>query len=176
MTGPLELHTSRLLLRVWRHGDERALIRHGNHREVWKTLADVFPHPYTPEAADVWLAHVESDASGSLHLAIVADGEPVGGVGLIRQGDTERLTGIVGYWLGPNVWGRGYATEALGALVAHAFAHTDVVRLEAKVFESNPASCRVLEKAGFTREARLRRAVVKDGAVLDAFLYARLRG
>jgi [ribosomal protein S5]-alanine N-acetyltransferase len=171
----VELKTPRLVLRPWRRGDERALMEHGNHREVWKTLADLFPHPYTRADADAWIAHVAADDSGSLHLAITVDGEPVGGVGLIRQGDTERLTGIVGYWLGPSVWKRGYATEALGALVAHAFAHSDLVRLQAKVFENNPASCRVIEKAGFVREARLRRAVIKDGELLDAFLYARLR-
>jgi RimJ/RimL family protein N-acetyltransferase len=171
----VELRTARLLLRPWRPGDEAALVRHANHRAVWRNLADFFPHPYTAADAEAWLRSVASDASASLHLAIVAEGAPVGGIGLLRQGDVARLTGVVGYWLGPSVWGRGYATEALRALAAHAFADTDLVRLEARVYEWNAASCRVLEKAGFAREGRLRHAAQKDGQLIDAFLYARTR-
>lgn len=171
----MELRTPRLLLRPWRRGDENALVQHANHREVWRNLADFFPHPYTHAAAAAWTAYVAGDASGSFNLAIVAGGEPVGGIGVARQTDIARLTGGVGYWLGPSVWGRGYATEALGAVAAHAFAATDLVRLEARVFAWNPASCRVLEKAGFVQEARLRSAAQKDGEIVDVWLYARVR-
>lgn len=170
----MELRTPRLLLRTWRRGDERALTAHANHRDVWRNLADFFPHPYTKADADAWIARVEADQSGSLHLAIVVD-EPVGGIGVARLPDVGRLTGTVGYWLGPTARGRGYATEALSALVEHVFAQTDLQRLEARVFEWNPASCRVLEKAGFTREARLRRAAIKDDQLIDVWLYSRVR-
>jgi RimJ/RimL family protein N-acetyltransferase len=82
----------------------------------------------------------------------------------------------VGYWLGPTAWGHGYATEAVRALTEYVFQETDLQRLEARVFEWNPASCRVLEKAGFTREARLRHGAFKDGQLIDAWLYSRIRG
>ena len=171
----MELRTPRLLLRPWRKGDESALLTHANHREVWRNLADFFPHPYTKADADAWIARVAADRSGSLHLAIVSADEAVGGIGVARLEDVWRLSGGVSYWLGPSAWGRGYATEALAALTEHVFTETDLQRLEARVFEWNPASCRVLEKAGFTREARLRRAAFKDDQLIDVWLYARVR-
>ena len=51
----------------------------------------------------------------------------------------------------------------------------DLVRLEAPVFEWNPASMRVLEKCGFQREGIRRKGIFKDGQVIDAVMYARLR-
>jgi len=172
----MELRTPRLLLRAWRRGDEPALVRHANHRDVWVNLADYFPHPYTEADADAWIAQVETDSGGSMHLAIVVGGEVVGGVGVVRQQDIARFTGSVGYWLGPTAWGYGYATEAVRALTEYLFQETDLQRLEARVFEWNPASCRVLEKAGFTLEARLRRGASKDGQLIDVWLYSRTRG
>ena len=49
------------------------------------------------------------------------------------------------------------------------------MRIEAYVFEWNPASCRVLEKAGFVKEVRLKKRVTKDGRTIDEFLYGLVR-
>ena len=87
----------------------------------------------------------------------------------------ERFTADVGYWLGESWWGRGIATAALAALTRHVFAATGVERLQATVFEWNPASMRVLEKNGYVREGWLRRSIVKDGHLIDRAMYARLR-
>jgi len=87
----------------------------------------------------------------------------------------SRYTGQLGYWLGPTAWGNGYATEALRAFSEYAFEEFDLQRLQATVLEWNPASCRVLEKAGFVAEARLRKAAFKDGQLVDTWLYAKLR-
>ena len=96
-------------------------------------------------------------------------------MGVDRLGDLGRLIGEVGYWLGRDAWGNGYATEALALLVDHAFAEFDFVRLQAHVLAWNPASARVLEKNGFEREATFKRGAVKDGRVVDSWLYVRLR-
>lgn len=172
----MELRTQRLLLRPWRRGDEAALVAHANHRDVWINLADIFPHPYREADAHEWIGRVEADESGSLHLAIVRGEEPVGGIGVVRLLGIDRFTGNLGYWLGPTAWGHGYATEAVRALADYAFGETDLERLQARVYEWNPASCRVLEKAGFTQEACLRRAAFKDGRLIDVWLYSRVRG
>ena len=55
------------------------------------------------------------------------------------------------------------------------FANFDVCRIYSTVFEENPASVRVLEKAGFTCEGRLRKAATKDGQTFDLLLYALTR-
>src|SRR5258706_16426599 len=109
-------------------------------------------------------------------FAIVVDGQAVGGIGVNPGKDVERRTAAIGYWLGETFWGRGITTEALRAMTEHVFATFDFERLEAYVFEWNLASARVLEKAGYTREARLRKKVTKQGSTIDCFLYARLRG
>ena len=77
-----------------------------------------------------------------------------------------------GYWLGEPFWGRGIMTAAVQATSEYALDHFDLVRLESPVLEWNPASMRVLEKCGFVREGVLRRSVYKDGALIDAMLYA----
>ena len=81
----------------------------------------------------------------------------------------------MGYWLGEPFWGQGIVTHAVRAMTEYAFATFDLVRLYATVKEWNPASARVLEKCGFTLEARLRRSFTKDGKTGDLFLYALVR-
>ena len=78
-------------------------------------------------------------------------------------------------WLGERYWGRGIMTEAVTLLAGHALGDLGWPRLEAHVFAWNPGSARVLEKAGFTLEARLERAIFKDGEFTDELIYARLR-
>ncbi len=169
-----ELKLARCMLRPWREGDEPALVRHANNRHVWINLVDLFPHPYTLADAKWWIG-TGSRMEERVAFAIVVDGEAVGGIGLERSRDVYRGTAEVGYWLGEAYWGRGIAPQALLAVTEWAFATQDLVRLEAGVFEWNPASARVLEKAGYTLEARNRKAVTKDGRTIDRLLYARLR-
>ena len=97
------------------------------------------------------------------------------GIGVNRGSDVFAHSAEIGYWLGAEHWGRGYATEALIAASDYAFSELDLLRLEAGVFSSNPASARVLEKAGYRREGNQRRAVNKGGVLLDRWLYAKLR-
>ena len=171
----MEIRCERLLLRPWRRGDEGALIRYANNRNVWRNLRDRFPHPYTIADAESWIRRNEETNEPTMSFAIVLEGEPVGAVGLEHREDVDRRTLELGYWLGEPFWGRGLATEAARAVADYAFATFDVERLEAGVFEWNPASGRVLEKAGFQLEARLRKSVFKDGQLIDRLLYARLR-
>jgi RimJ/RimL family protein N-acetyltransferase len=172
----MELQTARLLLRSWRPGaaDAEALVRHANHREIWRNTGGM-PFPYARADAEAFFARVAGSPE-DLHLAITLANEPVGGIGLHRRAGLERFTAEVGYWLGPSVWGRGFATEATRALIEHASASTDLQRLEGRVFAWNPASCRVLEKCGFAREGLKRRAAYKDEQLVDEWHYARLRG
>lgn len=161
-------------LRPWRRGDEESLVRHADDERIARNLRDVFPHPYTREDAERWLALALGDDATEIRLAIDVAGEAVGGIGLEPQADVYRRTAKIGYWLGAAFWGRGIATAAVGALTDHALAELGFLRIEAGVYAWNPASCRVLEKAGYVLEGRLRSAVVKAGAVTDVLLYARV--
>jgi len=159
------------LLRRWRSEDKPSLVHHANNPNVWRNLTHSFPHPYTPEEAESWVA-IANAPSTSLHLAVVFNGEAVGGIGAIAGEGIFQRTAQFGYWLGEEHWHKGLATAAAGALVEHLRATKAFARLEAPVFAWNPRSMRVLEKVGFVREALLRRSVFKDGQLIDSVLYA----
>ena len=170
----MEIRLSRCTLRPWRAGDEASLERHANNRSVSRNLRDRFPYPYTAADAKEWVALV-SPRLPVRDFAIVVDGAAVGGISVEPKAAERRHSAEIGYWLGEPFWGRGIATEALRAVSDYAFATFDIWRLEAGVFDWNPASARVLEKAGYILEGRARRAVVKDGRAGDRLLYGLLR-
>ena len=169
-----ELKLARCTLRPWRVGDTASLARHANNRNVSRNMRDIFPYPYTAADATAWIERVK-DESPTQNFAIAVDGDGVGGISVTLREDVYRRSAEVGYWLGEPFWGRGIASEALRAVTDYAFATFDVIRLEAGVFGWNPASARVLEKAGYVLEGRLRNAIVKDGRVGDRLIYALLR-
>ena len=169
----MELKLARCTLRPWRVGDETSLVRNANNRRVWHNLSRL-PHPYTRQDADAWIARASTHVP-VVDFAIVVDGDAVGGIGVELGRDVFLRSAEVGYWLGEPYWGRGIATEALRAVTEYAFATFDLCRLQAGVFEWNPASMRVLEKAGYTLEARHRRNVTKDGKTIDRVVYALVR-
>jgi len=163
------------VLRPWRATDRDDLIREADNRRVWRNMTHTFPHPYTGRDADLWLA-IGADPGASIQLAIDVDGHAVGGIGAIAGEGIFAGTAQFGYWLGEAHWGRGIATAAARALAERIGREALFARLEAQVFEWNPASMRVLEKAGFERQAVLRCAATKDGWRIDTVLYARVFG
>ena len=170
----MQLALSRCTLRPWRVGDEASLVHYADNRNVWRNLKDRFPSPYTAADADAWIKRASEQAPAT-SFAIVVEGAAVGGIGIELGTDVFRRSAEIGYWLGEPFWGRGIATEALRAMTEYAFERFDICRLEAGVFDWNPASARVLEKAGYTLEGRARRGVVKDGRTGDRLLYALVR-
>jgi len=171
----MNLDCGRCEVRDWRVSDKASLVPLANNRKVWRNLAHRFPHPYTEASADFWFALLAKQ-SPLTHWAIDIDGAAVGGIGIDPGEGIYAKTAVFGYWLGEPYWGRGIMTSAVRATVDHVFAHFDLARLVSPVFEWNPASMRVLEKCGFTREAVHRQAVFKDGQLIDEVVYVRLRG
>lgn len=170
----MQIALSRAEIRDWRSSDLAALVQAANDRAIWRNVRDRFPHPYTEAHGRNWLEYAAS-LSPATSFTIAVDGAAVGAIGLELQSDIHRRSAEVGYWLGRAHWGRGIATEAVRALCAWAFREFDLCRLFAGVIQWNVASMRVLEKAGFEREARLRKAVTKDGQTVDEILYALVR-
>jgi RimJ/RimL family protein N-acetyltransferase len=135
------------------------------------------PAPYTAADARDWIGgHADERACGeAIHLAVVeADGgAPLGSVGLMGI-DWDHLRGDVGYWIGP--WGRGHeaAPRAVRLLAAHGFEALGLQRIEIVPYADNPASQRVAEKAGATREGVLRSYFVARGTRHDCVMYSLL--
>ena len=165
---------SRCAIRSWRHSDAASIARLANDRDIWLNLRDVFPHPYTREDAEEYLAAV-TNRDPETSVAIEVDGVAIGCIGMTIGADVERSSAEIGYWIGRSYWGRGIASEALTLATGHAFATLPVNRIFALPFARNEASCRVLEKAGYQRQARLRASAIKDGVVLDQLLYDTVR-
>ena len=168
----LNLHTCDV--RSWKTSDAPSIVRHANNRKVWLNLRDRFPHPYTERDAKAFLRRVQQAEPETL-FAIAFDNEAIGSIGFMLQADVERVSAEIGYWIGEAFWGRGIATEALMAVTRYAFEHHELTRLFALPFAANAASCRVLEKAGYVLEGRLRRSAIKDGVVIDQCQYAFVR-
>jgi len=160
-------------VRPWRESDIDSLAEHANNINVAKNLRDRFPHPYTRNNARDFLKYAASLQDQS-NLAIEVEGAAVGAIGYVTGQDVERFSAEIGYWLGEAFWGRGIVTEALVLTTEHAFRHVNILRLFAVPFADNAGSVRVLDKAGYVFEGRLRASSVKFGTPRDQLLYARI--
>jgi [ribosomal protein S5]-alanine N-acetyltransferase len=172
---PVDLRSGAVVVREWRSADAEPLAREANDRRVWLGLRDAFPHPYGLADAVAFIDRA-ARMSPPTFFAIEVDGEVAGGIGYVTHGDVERVGAEVGYWVGHRFWGRGVASTALQLLTRHAFRSDDTLRrLWAVPYASNASSARVLEKAGYRREGTLRQSAIKDGRVLDQWMYSILR-
>ncbi|MFN0203419.1 MAG: GNAT family N-acetyltransferase [Bacteroidia bacterium] len=165
---------TKFILRPWQTGDEPALVKYGDNYDIWMSLRDTFPHPYTWNQAAAWIELANAHQPYQ-NFAIVVNGEAIGGVGIALGEGNYRKKAEIGYWLGQPFWGKGIATEALNQMTEYAFHSFDICRLEAHVYSFNTASCRVLEKAGYELEGIMRQSIVKANQVYDAYLYAKLK-
>lgn len=161
------------LLRPWRPDDLDSLVQHASDANVSRGLADRFPYPYTGSDGRAWLARAVDELDRS--WAVEIDGAAVGGVSLHPGQYERRHSAELGYWLGQGLWGRGIMTRVVSRFSDHAMSEFQLHRLVASVYSSNPASARVLQKAGFEREGVQRSAIVKRGELLDLHIYARVR-
>jgi len=180
---PTTLETERLLIRVPQAGDGLAL-----HAAVCESLPELrqflsalpwVANPSTPESAE---ARSRTSAANFLlrthqyfHLFEKSTGQLLGGAGLLRTvWETPKTE--VGYWIRSSAAGRGYAREAVLALVDYAFTQMQVVRVELIADEANLASRRVAERCLFELEGILRQdRRATDGSLRNTCVYARLR-
>jgi ribosomal-protein-alanine N-acetyltransferase len=168
------LNGQRCVLRRWRARDLASLVLHADNINVSRYLRDRFPYPYTRKDARAFLAMAAGSGGDDTRLAIDVDGEAVGGIGVIVGTDVERFSAEVGYWLGEPFWGRGIGTEALAMFSEDVFGRLNLLRLFAVASAANVASARVLDKAGYQKEAVMRCAAVKFGVPNDQLLFARI--
>jgi RimJ/RimL family protein N-acetyltransferase len=139
------LETKRLVLRAPQLVDAKAVAALANDRRIAENTARI-PHPYRPADADAWIAGTNTQADDAILLVTLTDGTPIGSCGFeLRDGPVPEI----GYWLGVRYWNKGYATEAVRALIDHAFGDLEHKALQSCVRVTNPASRRVLEKCGF---------------------------
>jgi RimJ/RimL family protein N-acetyltransferase len=159
------LATARLVLRAPRRSDVKAIASLANDRRIAANTARI-PHPYGIEDAEQFIASVNK-REGEACFVIMLECASVGLCSVdLREDGPE-----VGYWLGVPYWGRGFATEAVRALIDHAFGDLEHEALISGARVNNPASRRVLEKCGFqwtgVRLSRIR--AINSAAPIDRF-------
>ncbi len=167
------LRTERLVLRPFQLSDAGTVQQLAGERSIADTTA-VIPHPYLDGVAEAWIAtHEKAFADGvAAHFALtlLEGGELIGAIGLHIVPEHGRAE--LGYWIAVPHWGRGYATEAARAVVAFGFESLNLHRIQASHITRNPASGRVLEKAGMKFEGIRRHAFKKWDAYEDLAGYA----
>lgn len=158
-------------LRPWQTTDLDSLVHYANNPRIAQNLMNRFPHPYTAENGRAFIAMCIQPPPAHI-LAIEVEGKAAGGIGLHPQEDVYCKNAELGYWLAEPYWGKGIVTAAVVQMVEYGFANWDFTRIFARPFGTNTASQRVLEKAGFTLEARFEKTIYKNGQFLDELVYA----
>ncbi len=160
-----------ITLRTFEGRDVDFLVEYLNCEDVIEHLSCIIPQPYSPKDAEWW---VNEGSRADIVRAIEVDGVLAGCIGAHRKHAEYVKSAEIGYWLGKPYWGQGIATFALKQLIPVVFESTDIVRLQAIVFEGNVASLSVLRKAGFVEEGYLRKAVYKNERFYNAHVFGKV--
>jgi RimJ/RimL family protein N-acetyltransferase len=179
-SGTPVLETERLFLRAPKLDDAKVIARLANNRKIAE-MTTLIPHPYGIDDARAWIGSLSEEGQGWT-FAVTAKSEGgalIGACGYGRRHDDEPE---IGYWIGEPYWGRGYATEAVRAVIDHLFSVTDLDALDAGCRVTNLASRRVIEKCGFQwtgaalmRVRALGASVPADRFRLERRIWASLR-
>ncbi len=161
-------------IRPFESADAGKLAELCNNKKIFDNLRDYIPYPYTLQDARDFINHCQVH-DPPMNYAILHGDELCGAIGLVPQTDVYTGSAEIGYWLGEPYWGKGIMTRAVRLMVSYGFEKLDLRRIFTSVFAHNPASARVLEKAGFQFEGTGRKAVIKNGIVRDELRYAILK-
>jgi ribosomal-protein-alanine N-acetyltransferase len=171
------LRTARLVLGTFDLEDAPELQRLAGAREIADTTVSI-PHPYDLDHALAWIGQQRREAvrgrATNFAIRLLPSGPLIGSAGL-RDIDPEHLQAELGFWIGREWWGNGYAREAAAAVIRFGFESLELNRIYAHHMARNPASGKVLRAAGMQREGLLRQRVRKWGVYEDVVLYAIIR-
>lgn len=161
-------------IRAWQDTDLKSLVEHADNINVAKWLTNQFPNPYTIEDGKSFINSIRED-NPTKNFAIEVDGKIVGSIAIFPQYDIYEKSAEIGYFLSEKYWGNGIMSIAIRKIVEYGFTTFDIVRIFARPFSTNFSSQRVLEKAGFQLEARLKKALYKNGEFMDELIYVKFR-
>jgi len=160
-------------IRSWKISDANDLALALNNKKILDNLRDGLPFPYTVTDAAAYInLMLSADKNKTYAFAIVLDDKVIGSIGAFRQDNIHSQTAEMGYYIAEPYWGKGLGTSAVKQACDFIFSNTDIIRIFAEPFAANAASCRVLEKAGFSYEGTLRKNAVKNNTVIDMKMYS----
>jgi RimJ/RimL family protein N-acetyltransferase len=161
------LETERLILRAPTLEDAKHVAALANDKRIAENTRRL-PHPYSRTDAQDFISAVNVPNGEIAFLITTREGVPVGACGVAAYDETAPE---IGYWLGTPFWNRGFATEAVRALIDFAFTELEHDTLSAGARVTNPASRRILEKCGFqwTGVGLVRIRALNSSAPIDRF-------
>jgi RimJ/RimL family protein N-acetyltransferase len=164
--------TERLLVRRLRRDDLDDFYRICGDPDVMRHMDDGTPltRERTSEWIDISLKNYELRGWGCLGVTDRTSDRLIGFAGYARPSDRPGIVEIIYAFL-PDEWGKGYATEVAGGLIAFGFGSCGLERIEATVDPENPVSFRVLEKIGMRYDGR---NASSDGELVDYFSIERM--
>lgn len=169
-------HQMTCVIRKWSIDDAKELAEAISNPKVQDNLRDGLPYPYTEQDGEAYIREMLSaDADDVFAFAITYHDRVIGSIGVFRQSNIHRRTAEMGYYIAEGYWGKGVMTDAVKQACLYVFSNSDIIRIYAEPFSYNIASCRVLEKAGFSYEGTLRQNAVKNGRIIDMKMYALVR-
>ena len=160
---PPTLETDRLILRPFSIADSEKVRQLAGDKKIYETTLNV-PFPYEDGMAEKWISsHLPNFYNGSgvnLAVTLKGTGDLIGAIGLGAAKPHRRAE--LGYWIGVPFWNKGYCTEASREFIKYGFEVLGYHKITSRHMESNPASGKVMEKAGMLKEGCLFDEVVKD--------------
>lgn len=152
--------------------DTAIIAKYANNINIWLNVTDGFPFPYFEENAIEFVNHINSQKPQQV-FKITKNNDFVGFIGITPKKSIYRKTAELGYWIAEPFWGKGFATQAVKKILEYAFiTFKQVIKYYAKVYHTNKASMRVLEKNGFKKEAVLKKQVIKANEIKDLHYYS----
>lgn len=167
------LHSRRLILRLFWAADAPEVQSLASDPRIAATTTTI-PHPYPDGAAEQWIAgHAAASKArqgATFAVTVRGDNALVGAVSLLDVSDPDTRAEL-GYRIGVPFWGQGICTEAVVRVMEFAGESWGLTRIVARCMARNPASARVMEKAGLLREGHLQAHIRKNGRYEDVLLY-----
>jgi len=145
-----------------------------NIPEILDNGYDKTPNPYTEKDALAFIKK-EIEKKPAERFLIYWNNEVAGEIGITVKNDVFRLNAEIGYFISKKFWGKGLATQAVKKMTEYAFEHFDVIRIVAGVFDFNKSSMKVLEKNGYYLESVRKNAVIKNGKIIDDYIWVKLK-
>ncbi|TXJ00840.1 MAG: N-acetyltransferase [Chryseobacterium cucumeris] len=168
------LQTERLILSQLEEKDIPFIVELLQHR-IFSDLTSNIPYPYVENDARSWVKMSKEafeNNTGYTFAIRNKEGQIIGAIGLHDRDDDKAE---LGYWIGIPYWNKGYITEAAKAIIDFGFNELKLNKIFATHFPHNPASGRIMEKAGMEQEAVLIKEVKKDGEYFDLVRYCILK-
>lgn len=167
-----QITTERLFLNQLQVSDIPAIVAYASDKSISDYTLNL-PYPYTEQDAVYWLnqAHqgFKTKTAYIFAIRLKENNAFAGGLALVPELRHSRAE--ISYWLGTPFWNKGYVTEAVNAAIRFGFETLLLHKMTAHYLEGNPASGRVMEKCGMTKEGELPDHIQKDGVFHTAVLY-----